>query len=426
MERRPCDLQVRVAAGAAIVTTMRHPRWLGLWLALAVPGTPGLSLAQPVSFQGLGDLPGGAFRSEARGVSNSCGSVVGESESDLGTEGFRWLVATGVMWDLHGASATTTTTGNDISGDGIFAVGSRSGEGGRVAKRWRLGETSTTWTSPPGLVWNGVNEDGSVPVGTDGSLAYYDPPGFGGVMSLGDLPGGGTASSAFGISEDATTIVGQGSSANGDEAFRWTETEGMVGLGDLPGGAFSSVAYAVSPDGSVIVGSSEAAGGVRAFRWTPGAGMKALVPLPPGTVSSVARDVSGDGRRVVGALTIDGVGTRAMIWESFVSVKETKLVQQVLEDAGLELTGWTLTDAASISRDGRCVAGTGVNPAGDTEAWLAKLPEVIAVPALPPGAVRGGALLVTLGAFLTAFWRTKKGRTRRARSPEPPARGLGR
>ena len=38
-------------------------------------------------------------------------------------------------------------------------------------------------------------------------------------------------------------------------------------LGDLAGGLFVSTAFGVSDDGSVVVGSSESASGVEAFRW---------------------------------------------------------------------------------------------------------------------------------------------------------------
>ncbi|MCI0638820.1 MAG: hypothetical protein L0Y70_07080 [Gemmataceae bacterium] len=39
------------------------------------------------------------------------------------------------------------------------------------------------------------------------------------------------------------------------------------------------------------------------------------------------------------------------------------------------MTAWTLTSAEGISADGRTIVGTGVNPAGNQEAWLATIPE---------------------------------------------------
>ena len=48
-------------------------------------------------------------------------------------------------------------------------------------------------------------------------------------------------------------------------------------------------------------------------------------------------------------------------------------IADVLASRGLDLDGWHLTEATGISSDGRFVVGTGVNPEGRTEAWLALL-----------------------------------------------------
>lgn len=42
---------------------------------------------------------------------------------------------------------------------------------------------------------------------------------------------------------------------------------------------------------------------------------------------------------------------------------------------GLDLTGWTLTEAWGISADGKTIAGYGTNPAGNIEGWVATVPE---------------------------------------------------
>ena len=60
----------------------------------------------------------------------------------------------------------------------------------------------------------------------------------GGMVSLGDLPGGAVQSTARGVNADGSVVIGDGTSASGTEAFRWTQAGGMVGLGDLPGGSF--------------------------------------------------------------------------------------------------------------------------------------------------------------------------------------------
>ena len=58
-----------------------------------------------------------------------------------------------------------------------------------------------------------------------------------------------------------------------------------------------------------------------------------------------------------------------------VSLKET------LIGAGLDVSGWSLTSANAISADGFTIFGNGINPAGQTEAWVANLsPEPIPEP----------------------------------------------
>ncbi len=145
-------------------------------------------------------------------------------------------------------------------------------------------------------------------------------------------------SEAYDASADGSIIVGRGSSETGDQAFRWTEQDGLIGLGDLPGGTSWSMGTAVSADGSVvtgissgdigsqvfrwtsgdgmvslghgeakgisadgsvIVGMSSFGNGQEAFRWTDGSGMVGLGRLP-GTLSSRADAISGDGSKVVG------------------------------------------------------------------------------------------------------------------------------
>lgn len=88
----------------------------------------------------------------------------------------------------------------------------------------------------------------------------------GGMVGLGDLPGGSFFSRAFAASADGSVVVGvsdSGPLAEDDEAFRWTSTGGMVGLGDLLGGGFSSAALDTSADGSVVAGISGSTQGGR-------------------------------------------------------------------------------------------------------------------------------------------------------------------
>ena len=47
----------------------------------------------------------------------------------------------------------------------------------------------------------------------------------------------------------------------------------------------------------------------------------------------------------------------------------------LLEDLGLDLSGWRLSNARGISDDGLTIVGNGTNPSGVTEAWIAIIPE---------------------------------------------------
>ena len=65
-------------------------------------------------------------------------------------------------------------------------------------------------------------------------------------------------------------------------------------------------------------------------------------------------------------------GAEAFVWDATNGMRE---LDQVLSDLGLDLTGWTLTQALSVSVDGQTIVGFGTNPSGFTEAWVAVIPE---------------------------------------------------
>jgi probable HAF family extracellular repeat protein len=288
---------------------------------------------------GLGDLPGGGFFSTANGVSADGSVVVGQGTSANGAEAFRWTQATGVvgLGDLPGDIFESLAFG--VSADGSVVVGRSRSANGTEAFRWTQGT---------------------------------------GMVGLGDLSGSLFGSSASGVSADGSVVVGEANSANGGQAFRWTQVTGMVGLGDLPGGSFASGANGVSADGSVVVGSSRIFGtsgnafGIEAFRWTQATGMVGLGDLPGGSFFSIATGVSGNGSVVVGIGNAGNSSSgRAFIWN--ISQGMRNLQEVLTNDYGLNLTGWTLSEATAISADGLSIVGIGTNPDGDTEAWIARL-----------------------------------------------------
>jgi len=373
---------------------------------------------------GLGDLAGGAVSSTATGISPDGLVVVGNSQSVNGIEAFRWTSGGGMvgLGDLPGGAFASSAY--DASDDGSVIVGESVSASGNEAFRWTSGGGMVGLGDLAGgafvSIARAVNSDGSVIVGegrsAGGQEAFRWTQG-GGMVGLGELAGGIFFSNATGVSADGSVVAGTSNSANGYEAFRWTQAGGMVGLGDLAGGVFSSAANDISADGTVIVGQGTSAGGTEAFRWTQGGGMVALGDLPGGAINSVARAVNTDGSVIVGQGTT-GTGSAAFRWLSGAGAGSgLQSVASLLTGDGVTLGAWVLTDAIGVSGNGRIIAGTGTNPSGNTEAWIAVVntglvsppsPAPSSPPATPsapasapvvPGAPEGTSVFVTVADF---------------------------
>jgi probable HAF family extracellular repeat protein len=345
-------------------------RRLGAWLGLAISAAAFPASSRSVSFAGLGFLPGGND-SRQSSISADGSVVVGMA----GSEAFRWTAGGGMvgLGFLPGASSSEAS---DVSADGSVVVGSS----GQQAFRWTSGDGLVGLGFLPGGSFgsfaNAVSADGAVVVGAgdspfSGSEAFRWTSGSG-MVRLGLLNGGPT-SQARAASADGSVVVGEGRTIPfGDrEAFRWTPGVGMVGLGTLPGGA-DSIANWVSADGSVIVGASAG----EAFRWTLGGGMVGLGSLPGAAPFTTTEGLaaSADASVVVG-LSFNFLSNSggAVIWDASHGMRS---LQQVLTiDFALDLTGWTLREATGISADGMTIVGTGTNPRGQNEAWIAVIPE---------------------------------------------------
>jgi probable HAF family extracellular repeat protein len=332
-------------------------------------------------FTGLGDLRGGGFSSEANGVSADGSVVVGVGRSTKGIEAFRWTQAGGMvgLGDLAGGDFASDA--HAVSDDGLVVVGSslctvRCSRGAGC----RSLPGAFRWTSAGGMtllgdneygsrsIADGVSADGSVVVGTRSGTgipesAFRWTPGT--VMEY--FAGGNTA---LGVSPDGAIAVGFGHSGSGTQALRWTMDDGMLALG-------SGKAYGVSADGSVIVGIGT---GSEAFRWTQASGMVGIGILP-GFIASLAQDVSADGSLVVGYSGDDWFTPgEAFLWDASHGMRSLRDV--LINDFGLgaSLAGWTLTSANDISADGQFIVGSGTNPNGNSEAWIARLVPELALP----------------------------------------------
>ncbi|MBD3383975.1 T9SS type A sorting domain-containing protein [candidate division KSB1 bacterium] len=328
------------------------------------------SSAATSTFHGLGDLPGWGINSKAYGVSADGAVVVGESYSENGPEAFRWTTGSQMvgLGDLKPGRFSSSAL--QVAASGSVAVGNSiiDDEWGYEAFRWSAGT---------------------------------------GMTGLDDLAGGDFYSSANDVSADGSVIVGESKSATSTEAFRWTSATGMVALGILPG-SVESHAQAVSDDGSVVVGYTERS----AFYWTStggltnlGNGYRAYGLNPNGSVIvGILRQASGDqlvkwnaahqadtlgvlpdkgnytaqlyktsknGDIIVGYYLDSNAKEKAFIWTPAHGLLDLQYAMESIY--GFDLNGWTLVAATNISDDGSTIVGWGTNPAGNTEAWIARL-----------------------------------------------------
>ena len=330
------------------------------------------------TFRRLGDLPGGAFLSEAYAVSADGLVVVGRSaSSSSGEEAFRWTSAEG-MAGLGLPNEALSSTASDVSADGSVVVGTAyhgGWFGTNVAYRWTAG---TGAVELPLNTDPAISADGSVVVGSgcqvffgESCRAYRWTPDEG-IIGLADPL---LDSTARGVSADGSVVVGgveigpapcdcvaSGGCGAMHDAFRWTH-DGMTTLGFPPLGCYGTIADDVSADGQVVR--------IGAVLWTAGAGLVTLGDLPGGPVRTQARALSGDGTVVVGSSWSEA-GAEAFVWDATNGMRSLRAL--LVDQHELDLTGWTLMSANGVSDDGQTIVGTGVNPDGHTEGWIATLP----------------------------------------------------
>lgn len=356
-------------------------------LAAAALTQPAFAGEQAV-FMGLGDLPGGIFQSATLGVSPDGTRVFGYSNTVNGGQLFEWTLEDGMKPTLvlplnHEWHSAIHVRGT--SADGAVVVGSGNH------------------------------------IGFGGEACYLSIAG-GNLHGLGDLAGGTYFSEAAATNQNGSVIVGRSDSTDGVQAFRWTLTNGMVGLGDLPGGSFESKAIAVNADGSVVTGTSLSAQGEEPFIWSDATGMTGLDGHPTNFIWSRAANISADGTTVVGTITRwfdpanpdpfhtyptgffwtqasgmqyissksmngtiynftptnstpDGSVIAGNVYQKDIFLWTERSGIRLLSDyPGIDLTGWKIDETLGVSDDGRVVVGSGRNPDGKMEAFIAIFP----------------------------------------------------
>ncbi len=250
---------------------------------------------------GLGDLAGGDFYSHATGVNSDGSVVVGSSKStNNASEAFRWTQAGGMvgLGDLGGGYSNAIA----VNSDGSVVVGRSLSASGSQAFRWTQAEEMVGLGDLDGGDFyskaTAVNSDGSVVVGNSKSTSNHTEAfrwtQAGGMVGLGDLDGGNFFSEATAVNSDGSVVVGHSESIGGNEAFRWTQETGMQSLtqwleksGYTLSGWSDTTASGVSDDGSVVVGSGISSNGYEAFIARGKSGLLGLKTLAM-SLSSIA------------------------------------------------------------------------------------------------------------------------------------------
>jgi uncharacterized membrane protein len=346
-------------------------------------------------FTGLGFAPG-ATSSNAWAVSADGTTVVGAS----GSEAFRWTGADGLV-ALERPAGVTSASAEDVSDDGAVIVGGMSGSTGG----------SFRWTAPGGMERIdggralGVSRDGAVVVGRgpsgvpeagfeayrwsadEGSVRLGFPPS--GILYPDEGP---FYSRATDVSADGSVVVGYSEQIANEfwSGFRWTAAGS-----ERFGGAID---HAVSSDGSTVVGQRFNSDNDFDGWWPREAVLQSQggFPVPLGFLQPVPDPPEETDRRWSSALAISDTGLvvglscgtssgsvgpplsgragcGAFVWDLEAGMRA---VQEVLEEElGLELGGWTLTSATDVTPDGLTIVGTGIDPEGRMQGWVAFVPE---------------------------------------------------
>jgi len=345
-----------------------------LMSAVVLSASACAAFADP-TFQGIGVAPGMLF-SRVSAISADGSTVVGSSWRPGSVPPvyagpvhlIRWR--TGALEDLGDAGTLDCLEPAGVNFDGsVIAATGYSTSGGRP--------TAFRWTEPDGTQPLAVPGRASLggPVSADGgrivgSYSAGGAPPFGTylwTLAQGATPLPAEVRNISDMSPDGSILVGHDSG----QAFLWTQDGGIESMGPVPGGWTGSLPRAISDDTHVVIGVLErgvAPIDITPYRWMRGGGYE-LLAAGPADAHATALACSADGALVVGQMWL-GAWT-AVIWSADGSYRT---VADYLGESGISTAGWVLTDANSISADGRTIAGNGHRIGGGEEGWVATIP----------------------------------------------------
>jgi uncharacterized membrane protein len=163
------------------------------------------------------------------------------------------------------------------------------------------------------------------------------------------------------MTDSGNMVVGWAQDASGvNRPMVWTQ---QGGTRDISNGAFVGTARGVSTIGYWVVGGDNTTG--EAFRWN-GATVEHIGMLA-GRTSAIAVSATDNGQRIYGVCN-GGPGQVACLWEEGAG---WSTIADRLAAHGISTAGWTLSVVLSASSNGATSVGYGINPSGQTQAWVA-------------------------------------------------------
>ncbi len=398
--------------------------------------------ARGAEFQGIGDLPGGPFRSSARAISPDGTTVVGASFSELSPtnlgEAIIWTKENGIegigkaLTPVPPIDDRVTSVAGSVNQDGSMVggfVGLVTNIGSLIRNDpfvWKEDEGPVRVgldSVPNGYRVTGVHEmsrDGSVlvgpatrPLGSNKVIPVvpYIWTEADGVRLLGALQQKNTQSFPAHMTYDGHTIVGTSSGTNLEgvresEGWIWTRQTGMRGIGDLPGGRVDSKANDVSADGRVVVGEGHSNEGTQPILWTESTGMLRLRQSNREKILGRANVISSDGKTVYGRGAYFQGEIQVFVWDAVYGARpfQNYLIEQ--HGLGEALEGWRIVSVHGVSEDGRTLIGNGINPSGNDEGWVAVLDDLPEPEILPGDIDLDGAVSLSDYAILREHFRS--------------------
>jgi probable HAF family extracellular repeat protein len=356
----PASIALLLAGGMIllVIVSRRHRLGLAAVVAATAPLSAGLAQASTPAYSlvDLGALTGGTS-TWATGI-NSAGQVVGWATNSSGNT-FAFLYSGGSIQNL-GTLGGLNSEARDINDAGQVAGDANDSSGNTFAFLYSAGSMQSLGAVGGHESFSySINNAGQI-VGwatNSGGVGQAFRWSGGSMQNLGALPGYDYGGQAFGINDNGVVSGYSEKSSGGEMAFVWSGS--LHSLGTFPGGTWSE-AQGINNEGQVVGWTGYNSNGVgSAFLWSGGS-MQSLGTMPGYTHGSGAYNINDQGS-IVGSANNNSFADHAFLY--------TGGSMQDLNSLIADSSGWDLEDAFDINNSGQ-ICGIGINPSGQTDAFL--------------------------------------------------------